>query len=177
MTGCPFFNERATFCASARQHVTVANRRSLSCHLPVSRSRRREVDATRKLNTGTPELLVVRNRGSSTTLPTMVMYVSFMSELLSVDPVLMSGGPVLGVLPANRATAASRRLARHLWTTVRPVDRNAGRCRTAMLSAENLAIGGRRGPHHTVEVMTQHCGGTEPTAVSHFLDRLVPGFE
>src|SRR6185436_420997 len=80
MTGCPFFNERPTFCASARQHVTVANRRSLSSHLPVSRSRRREVDATRKLSTGTPELLVVRNRGSSTTLPTMVMYVSFIAN-------------------------------------------------------------------------------------------------
>jgi len=29
----------------------------------------------------------------------------------------MSGGPVLGVLSANRATASARRLARHLWTT------------------------------------------------------------
>jgi hypothetical protein len=48
-----------------------------------------------------------------------VMYVSFIAELLSVDPVLMSGGPVLGVLPANRATAPPRRLARHLWTTAR----------------------------------------------------------
>src|SRR5215471_9353211 len=134
MTGCPFFNERATFCASARQHVTVANRRSLSCHLPVSRSRRREVDATRKLSTGTPELLVVRNRGSSTTLPTMVMYVSFIAELLSDDPVLMSGGPGLGLQLANRVTASARRLAGQLWTTARPVDKNAGRCRTGMLS-------------------------------------------
>jgi len=29
----------------------------------------------------------------------------------------MPGGPVLGVLSANRATASARRLARHLWTT------------------------------------------------------------
>ena len=89
----------------------------------------------------------------------------------------MSGGPVLGVLSANRATASARRLARHLWTTAKPVDRNASRCRTAMLAAEDLAIGRRRGPDHAVEVMTQHCGGAEPAASSHYLDRLVTGFK
>jgi hypothetical protein len=107
----------------------------------------------------------------------MVMYVSFIAELLSVDPVLMSGGPVLGVLPANRATAPPRRLARHLWTTARPVDRNAGRCRTAMLSAEHLAICSRRGTDDTAEVMTQHRCSTEPAAASHYFDRLVAGLE
>jgi hypothetical protein len=46
-----------------------------------------------------------------------------------------------------------------------------------MLAAENLAIGRRRGPDHAVEVMTQHCGGTKAAASSHYLDRLVTGFE
>ena len=84
---------------------------------------------------------------------------------------------MLGVLSANRATASARRLARHLWTTAKPVDRNASRCRTAMLAAEDLAIGRRRGPDHAVEVMTQHGGGTKAASSSHYLDRLVTGFK
>ena len=84
---------------------------------------------------------------------------------------------MLGVLSANRATASARRLAWHLWTTTKPVDRNASRCRMAMLAAENLAIGRRRGPDHAVEVVTQHCGGTKPAASRDYLDRLVTGFE
>ena len=46
-----------------------------------------------------------------------------------------------------------------------------------MLAAEHLAICRRRGPDDAAEVMTQHCCGTEPAASSHYLDRLVTGFE
>ena len=116
----------------------------------------------------------MRNRGSSTTLPTIVMYVSFIADLLSVDPVLMSGGPVLGVLPANRATGPARRVAWHLWTTDQPVDRRAGQCRMAVLPAENVPVCRRRGTNHAPEVMAQHRGGTEPATAGDHLDGIVP---
>src|SRR6266496_5654398 len=100
-TGWPFFSDWAALWAMARQHVTVANSRSLSAHSPVSRSKRREVDAMRKLATGTPEF-VWRSRGTSTTLPTIVMYVSFIVRAPVNRPVVDPEMPSLGTPRLNR---------------------------------------------------------------------------
>jgi hypothetical protein len=61
--------------------VIVTNRVALSTQPPCSLSKRREVDATRKLVTECP-FFVTRIRGSSTRLPTIVITVSFIAVLL-----------------------------------------------------------------------------------------------
>src|SRR5699024_4736618 len=72
------------FSAYWRHTVQVRNMASPSFHSPAWRSKVRGVDATRKLATATP-LAVKRSSGSSTRLPTSVIWVSpAMSVLLDV---------------------------------------------------------------------------------------------
>src|SRR5690242_8626458 len=80
MMGWPLRSDCATFSPMARQQVTVTNSVEPSTQVFDSRSKRRGVDATRKLATKCP-LLVRRSFGVSTTLPAIVICTSFMAFL------------------------------------------------------------------------------------------------
>src|SRR6266511_1661494 len=68
--------EEATPSASRRQHVTRTRSDGPSTHRPVSRSYRRELDATLKLATRVLVTEVRRHSGAVLTLPTSVTCVS-----------------------------------------------------------------------------------------------------
>src|ERR1700712_2540351 len=80
----------------------------------------------RKLNTLTP-LLVSRNFGSSTTLPTMVIIVSFMEVLLLPYPALPV--PPVGMHPANPEMAGANRPRGASVDGQGPVDAEPRNCR------------------------------------------------
>src|SRR3954454_9548678 len=78
----PFWSDSATFSAACRQTEQDRNRPSPSFHSLLWRSKVRGVEAIRKLATAAPEG-VKRSSGSSTRLPTTVIWVSpAMSGLL-----------------------------------------------------------------------------------------------
>src|SRR2546430_12824224 len=89
----------------------------------------------RKLATGTPAP-VVRGLGSSTTLPTMVMYVSFMCPAPCSDPVSVSGSPAVGVESLKRRTGVRDGAQDDLWMRLPVVDGAGRNCRRGVVTGQ-----------------------------------------
>src|SRR5262245_51164312 len=83
MMGSPTATEAPTFSARRRQQFTRTRRVSPSTQRLLSLSKRRDVDATRKLATSVLLLVVRRHSGAVSPLPTTTIGVSYMIMGLS----------------------------------------------------------------------------------------------
>src|ERR671927_37305 len=101
MTGSPLLTLPETFPDSSFQHSTSTQKVPASTNSWVWGSKRRAVEAMRKLVTAPFSRLT--RRGESTTLPTTVTWVSFTVLLRGLSA--WSGGP--GSVPAHRGPWAA----------------------------------------------------------------------